>query len=149
MTVLEAFHPEVRARLEERAVARALVPDDVLYLAGELPERVHVLSAGVLKLVARDPEGEETIVGLAVPGETAGEIAALDLDPQPTDCIAATKVRVMSIEADVFRAAMNEDPRGCAAIARMLASRARWSSEMTIERAAAEVPARLAGRCSN
>ncbi|MPZ71312.1 MAG: cyclic nucleotide-binding domain-containing protein, partial [Actinobacteria bacterium] len=62
-----------RDRLLARAVERDLEPGELLYLTGDPSERVHVIDSGILKLTARDAEGEETIVGLALPGETVGE----------------------------------------------------------------------------
>ncbi|MPZ70269.1 MAG: helix-turn-helix domain-containing protein, partial [Actinobacteria bacterium] len=119
---------------------------ELLYLTGDPSERVHVIDSGILKLTARDAEGEETIVGLALPGETVGEIAALDVTSHPTDCSAATRAMVTGFDAGTFVEVLRNDPSGALGVARILSARFRWCSDAAIERAASEVPARLAGR---
>jgi CRP/FNR family transcriptional regulator, polysaccharide utilization system transcription regulator len=99
-----------------------------------------------MKFIARDAEGEETIVGLALEGETVGELAVLDGSVHPTDCAAATKARVLGIDAELFLDVLRSDGAAALTVARIMAGRLRWSSDTTIERAASEVPARLAGR---
>lgn len=146
LSLLDELAPRSRDRLLARSVERVLAPGDLLHMAGDQPERVHLIEAGVLKLTARDAEGEETIVGLALPGETVGEIAALDGTGHPTDCSAATPSRVAGLDAGLFLEVLRSDPAGALALARMLAGRLRWCSEAAMERAASEVPARLAGR---
>ena len=135
-----------RDRLLARAVERELEPGELLFLAGDPSERVHVIDSGILKLTARDAEGEETIVSLALPGETVGEIAAIDGTSQPTDCSAATRAVITGLSAGTFIEVLRSDPSGALGVAQILAARFRWCSDAAIERAASEVPARLAGR---
>lgn len=146
LSLIDRLAVASRDRLLGRAVERDLEPGELLHLAGDAPERVHLIEAGILKLTARDAEGEETIVGLALPGETVGEIAALDGASHPTDCSAATRAVVMGFDAGTFLDVVRSDPGGALGVARILAARFRWCSDAAIERAASEVPARLAGR---
>lgn len=135
-----------RILLARRSVIRRFDQGDVLFLAGESPARVHVVSYGVVKLVARDERGRETIVDLVARAGLLGEIAALDRAPQPVDAIAATGVTAVSYDAEEFLDAFARSPRACLALAAHLAGRSRAMCDLMHERSTAPAPARLAGR---
>ncbi len=150
----DTFHSPVLAGLDEdqlyllmdRAVPRRLETGDILFLAGEEAARVYVLASGILKFTARDGEGRETILGLAVDGDLVGEVAALDDLPQPLDAIAATPCKLLGFEAELLTKLVAQSPRAAMELATSLARRTRWLAEAARERTSEEVPARLAGR---
>lgn len=144
--VLAALPAADRARLAERAIPRRLEPGDILFLAGERSSRVHVLARGLMKLSARDGEGRETILGLAVTGDLVGEMPAFDDLPQPLDAVASAPSELIGIDSDVLRETLSRHPEACLELARALTSRTRWVCQTALERTSAEVPARLAGR---
>ena len=144
--VIAAMSPGDRASLLARSVHRSLRPGQPLYLAGDRSDRVFGLRSGVIKLLARNAEGAETILGLSVPGDLVGEVAALDDLPQPTDAVACTRCEVLSISAAEFVAALDGNPAAALETAAALAARLRWSGECALERSSVTVPARLAGR---
>lgn len=135
-----------RLELLDRAVPRHLARGDSLHLAGDLPQRVHLIVRGVVKLSARDGEGDETILGLALPGMVVGDIAAVDGGFQPLDSVAATAVDALGMEAERFREIIFRNPRAALELARLTAERTRWMVETAIERTSGEVTTRLAGR---
>ncbi|MGH2820325.1 MAG: Crp/Fnr family transcriptional regulator, partial [Actinomycetota bacterium] len=145
-SILDALSDEERALLLGRALRRSLVAHELLVLAGDRRPRVHLLERGVVKLTARTSEGRDTILGLALPGDVVGDLAALDELPQPLDAVTATPCDVLGIDAGDFVAVLESNPRAAAAMVRSLAARCRWMCETTLERTASEVPGRLAGR---
>ncbi|HET7482647.1 MAG TPA: cyclic nucleotide-binding domain-containing protein, partial [Actinomycetota bacterium] len=125
--ILDALEPRTRTRLLERSVPRRLAKGEFLYLAGDREPRVHVVVEGLLKFVGRDGSGVETTVGLAVSGDTAGEIAALDDLPQPLDAVAVVPTAVRGFAADAFMSAVTSDPEATAAFHSQMAARLRWA----------------------
>jgi CRP-like cAMP-binding protein len=101
---------------------------------------------GVIKLSARDGEGRETIVGLAIPGDLLGEVAMLDELCQPADAIAATTAEVLGLDATAFYEVLEGSPAAALAVGRGMAKQMRWLYATTLERTSSEVPGRLAGR---
>ena len=144
--VLEALNEEERSRLLDRAVARRLQRGEILFLAGHPGTRIYIVLSGVMKLAARDFEGRETILGLAVPGDMVGEVAALDGTVQPLDAIATTPTRLAGIEAEALLDIVCGNPEAGLRLARSVATRTRWICDAALERTSSEVPARLAGR---
>lgn len=144
--VLDALEAPDRRLLLDRAVPRTLAAGDVLSHAGEAGARIHVVDSGVLKLVSRDHEGNETILGLCVPGDLAGAVAALDGGTQPYDYVAATRTAVTGFDAGVFRDVLERNPGAAVALASVFAARVSALCATAQERTSAHVPARLAGR---
>jgi CRP/FNR family transcriptional regulator, cyclic AMP receptor protein len=144
--VIDSLSSSGRERLLDRAVARRLSPGEILYLAGEHERRVHVVVRGVVKMTARDQQGAETILCLAVLGGFCWDVAAVDELPQPLDAAAATSVTVVGLDADLFVEIVFASPRASLELSRALAARTRWICGTALERTTGEVPARLAGR---
>lgn len=135
-----------RERLLDRSVERRLEPGEILHLAGDRPDRVHLIVEGVVKLSLRDSEGEETILGLAPAGTVVGDIGAIDGRSQPLDAVAATTVVARGVDATLFVQAVFADPRTALELSRAQAARTRWLTETALERTSGEITARLAGR---
>jgi len=145
-SVLEALPPAARERLWERSVVRSLDPGAFLYLAGDEAERVHLVTEGLMKFTSSDGDGRETILGLAVPGDLVGELAALDGLRQPFDVVAVSHCGVVGFDPAALIDAVASHPGAAVELASVLAGRTRWICETAMERASREVPARLAGR---
>ena len=144
--VMASLPEKDRLRLLDRAVPRRLERGETLHFAGERSERVHLVTDGVLKFVAREGGGNETILGLAAPGDVVGELGAIDGLAQPLDLMAATPCTVVGIDAEAFLEAVSGSPAATLCLLELQAARLRWIYSSALERSASEVPARLAGR---
>lgn len=144
--VLERLVPSQLALLLDRAVPRTLGTGEILFLAGDTPGRAYILKSGVLKFTARDGEGRETILGLAVEGDLVGEVAALDGMGQPLDAVAATPSELVAVDGELLVEVVARSGPASIELAHQLARRTRWLAEAALERTSGEVPARLAGR---
>lgn len=146
LSVLDELGPSDRARLLDRGVQRTLERGEIIHLAGDRVDRVHVVLDGIVKLSARDANGDETILGLTVAGGIVGDIGAVDEGPQPLDAITATETTVVGFDARAFMDTVMANPRAALALARAGAGRTRWMIETALERTSGEVDERLAGR---
>ncbi len=144
--VLSAMVPSDRSLLTSRAIPRPITTGDHLYIAGDRAPWVHLLTTGVVKLVATSPDGDETILALATPGDLLGDVAALDGLGQALDAVAATDCEVLAIDAELFVTALHRNPAATVALAEDLARRIRWMCDTAAERTTFPVPARLASR---
>jgi CRP/FNR family transcriptional regulator, cyclic AMP receptor protein len=145
-SVLQALPSRAFNDLLDRAAYRRLEEGEYLYVCGDRERRCHLIASGTIKLVARDAEGEETILALAVPGDIVGDVAGLDELGQPLDAVALSDSDVYGFDVDHLLRALTSHPEAALELARSLAAKTRWMYETTLERSAGEVPARLAGR---
>ena len=144
--LLAHLSPDERSRLLARAVPRRLEPGAFIHLSGEASPRVHLVSAGLVKLTARDADGRETILGLAVAGDILGDAAAIEGIPQVTDAIAVTRCSVVGFDATLLLEVLQQNPSAALELARRMAGRIRWLGTTALERTCAPASARLAGR---
>ena len=144
--LLEELSPTDRTILLDRAVERILGRDEILHLAGDRPERVHLVMDGIVKLSARASNGDETILGLATPGATVGDIAAIDGRGQPLDAITVTPCTLIGFDARLFVEVVFRNPAASLALAHAGMQRTRWIIDTALERTSGEVEERLAGR---
>lgn len=144
--VMSALPVRDRHRLLDRAVPRSLERDETLHFAGERSERIHLVIDGVLKFVAREGGGNETILGLAAPGDVVGELATIDGLHHPVDVIAATAAEVVGMDAEIFIEAVVRSPEAARSLLQLQTARLRWIYGSATERSTSTVPARMAGR---
>ena len=144
--VIASLRDRDRAVILGRGVERRLEPGGRLFLAGERTRRAYLLLLGMMKLTARDADGNETILALALPGDLIGDVAALDELPQPLDAVAVGRCEVLGVDAPALLHALGHNPLAAVELARSLAQRVRWMCDTALERTSSEVPARLAGR---
>jgi CRP-like cAMP-binding protein len=144
--VISGLSERDQDRLLDRAVPRSIEAGDTLHFAGERSERVHLVTSGVLKLVARDGAGSETILGLAAPGDIVGELGEIDGLHQPLDVIAATPCAVVGLDARTLMEAAISSPEAARSLLEQQTARLRWVYGTALERSAGAVPARVAGR---
>lgn len=145
--VLEALDPAVANVIIERGVVKDIDRNDFLHLEGEpTDDRIHIVLDGVVKLSARDGEGRETILGLALEGDLLGDIAVLGTGSHPYDAVAAVPSSVLGVDATSFLDAVTSSPQAGRALASSLAERTSRIARAAAERSTSEVPARLAAR---
>ena len=144
--VMAVLPEKDRHRLFDRAVPRSIERDETLHFAGERSDRIHLVIEGVLKFVAREGGGNETIVGLAAPGDVVGELSTIDGLHQPIDVIGATKAEVIGLDAECFMEAVTASPDATRCLLELQAARLRWTYGSALERTSSPVPARVAGR---
>ena len=131
-------------RLFARAVERRLDPDDILHFAGEVEDRVHLVTGGVIKHSVSG--AVETIVGLSVEGDLIGEVALMEDNREPFDSIAATETHLIGIDSEDLARTIRAHPSACLALADSFAMRMRWMATAANDRSATLVTERLAGR---
>ena len=144
--VLDAMAENDRSLVLDKFVPRRLTSGDHLHLAGDRNRRAHFLVSGLMKLAARNLDGDETILFLALSGDLVGDVAAVDGLPQPLDAVAAMSCEVVGVDADLLVEVLERNPKAALLVARQMAQRARWICDTALERTSSEVPARLAGR---
>ncbi len=100
--------------------------DESLCVEGESGNEVFILLSGEVSILRRDNEGEDRMVGTESVGTLIGEMAVLDPSPRAATVIArAGGVRVLRLNGEAFREALEDDPAIASGVIRTLAQRLR------------------------
>jgi len=93
--------------------------NELLFQKGDLPEGLHIVILGQVKLAIPSPQGSEKVVHMAGPGASFGEAVVFLDRPYPVSALATQDSIVLMVAKDTLLGAINNS----AALARkMLAS---------------------------
>lgn len=118
--------PEELAELARASRENSYLAGEALCIEGERGNEVFILLAGRVKVIRVDEDGEERIINREGPGGMIGEMAVLDPAPRAATVVAEDGgVRVLRLDGEAFREALNDDPAIAAGVIRTLARRLR------------------------
>ena len=141
MSVLDASG---RNELFAIASPRSYRADEVLVRQGEDSREVHVLLEGRATIVRTTPEGREVLLALRGPGDTLGEIAALDPAPRMATAAALEPATSLLIPGRRFVDFLLQRPVAMLAMLQLLARRNRESDRRLVDTRAEDSLTRLA-----
>lgn len=133
-----------RAALARIATIRDYEPGQVLVRQGERLRDVHVLLNGRAVVVRATPQGKDVLLALRGPGDTVGELAALDPAPRTATATALEALSSLVIPGDRFIDFLGERPSAMLAMLQLLARRHRESDRRLVDSRAQEAITRLA-----
>ncbi|MCL4790542.1 MAG: Crp/Fnr family transcriptional regulator [Gammaproteobacteria bacterium] len=117
-----------------------------IFAQGEPGDALYGLIAGQVRISASTPGGQEVFLNILEPGDSFGEIAALDGHPRTASADALTDTELFLIRRADLLALIAKEPQLALPLLELLCKRLRWTSDLIEEAAFLSVPARLARR---
>jgi CRP-like cAMP-binding protein len=145
-TFLDALQEDQRRELRRRATPRRFPRGAALAHAGQVGDRVFVLTAGHVKLTRVTPEGRDVMLALRGPGDLIGEQSAIDGQVRSATMTALDAVEALAIAPADFLAYVTTVPEAARYVMRTLAERLRDADGKRVEHAAHDVVGRLSVR---
>lgn len=105
---------------------------------------VMLVHSGQVKVVTRDEQGNEYLIGIRARGSLLGEMSYFDRQPRSASVVAVDHVRVCSIARDRLDLYLRDNPRVGVEIARVLVDRLRASDASARDIRNDPVPLRVA-----
>jgi len=105
---------------------------------------LYLVRRGRVKVVRFTPNGQETLLHVARPGEYLGEMALLDDGPRSATAVALESVETLAFPRDQVHALLERMPAITLSLARELAGRVRHLDERLQEALWQDVPQRIA-----
>jgi len=144
--LLAALSDEEKHLLWRRSYSLESTPGEYLIVGGDEPTKVFLLFEGLVKLVAYNQDGHQSIVGLVGAGDVVGLAAAIDGKWQPVDAIAVGHCRSMVVEAEQFLRVVMANPLAGDVLVQTLARNVRWLYDTAMERSRSSGSVRMATR---
>lgn len=141
LSVLEGADHDALLAITTTRTYRA---DEVLVRQGERVRDVHVLLDGRATVVRTTPQGREVLLALRGPGDTLGELAALDPAPRTATATALERLSSLVVPGDRFISFLRARPTAMLALLQLLARRQRESDRRLVDTRAHEAITRLA-----
>lgn len=129
--------------LDAAGRVRAWAPDEVLWVVGAKPARLHVVLEGEVKIV-RSTAGRRHVIHRGSPGATLGEVPLFAGSGYPATAIAARRTRCLVVPRDELLAILGRHPTLATFLLEGLARRIRFLVGRLDQRTGSDVRCRLA-----
>jgi CRP/FNR family cyclic AMP-dependent transcriptional regulator len=145
--MLRGLDDEDRRRLVTAGTPRRFAAREVVFHEGDPGDTVHLVVSGRLAVRATTPLGHTATLNLLGPGDTFGEMAALDPRARRTATVVALEpTRTLALDGERFAALRRRHPQIDRFLSGLLAEKVRRTSELVVEALYVAVDVRLARR---
>jgi CRP/FNR family cyclic AMP-dependent transcriptional regulator len=128
--IFSKLSPAERDEIVRMMGEQALPAKQVVFLAGDPPDRLYVIVSGEVHINILSDEGDPTLLNILRTGDIFGEIALLDDKPRSASATCATACRFLTLERAVFRRLIERNSALAAAVIKVLAERLRNMGEL-------------------
>lgn len=96
---------------------------DTIAEQGEPGDEMHIIVAGYVMVIVREPNGHQQVLAVRAAGDVIGEMAVITSGPRMASLAAKGAVRLLSIGRRPFEAMLRERPETSLALMRVLCQR--------------------------
>lgn len=111
--------------LAERAVGRALAPDELIFSAGDPCPGMYIIEAGRVRIFKTSPSGREQVLGYEAAGNSVAELPVFDGGNYPASASAVGETTLLLIRREDFRGLCLEHPEVALNVLRVVGRRLR------------------------
>ena len=135
---------ELAASLYEQCRHEIVKKGRRLFQEHDEGDRLYIVTSGKIKLAHASGDGRETLVMVAGPGDTFGELAAFDRGARTSTAIAVTDSAVDSLDTDSLFAWLTQHPEAAQGLFKAVATRMRHMTGAQSDLIFVDVPGRVA-----
>lgn len=144
LSLLEGVSPGRRTEILRASRRRTFRPGQILYDEGTLPEAVHVIHSGLVKLFKTSANDEEVIVDLIVAPRMIGHRSLLDGGVHDSSAETVTQTRTCQFPATMFRDFLEDTSPTARDLLRGLSHELRRANDALVLRTHASASVRVA-----
>jgi len=137
-------NPQQLAWIKDRLHMHTFPENADLMIAGTPGEAVYFIVSGTVKIYVPQLDGSEVTVNLMGPGDTVGELSAIDSGGRSASVITLEETRVYWISQADFQEAIRTIPPVAENLLRTLSSRLRNTTDNIQAYASLDIPGRIA-----
>ena len=133
-------------RIAADATERTLRRGDILFVEGEEPDTLYVVTSGRIAIANKSIDGRESVVALMEPGDLFGEMGLFDGLGRSAEGRALEPSTVIEISYEPVKALYDDQPQELWAVVKLLAARVRSMDEALADSVFLDVTGRTAKR---
>src|SRR5262249_5775972 len=116
---------------------------DLIYLPGDVSNRVYFLRAGLIKLTGLSEDGREVLFDLTGPGEIFGEVGVIQQTPRTTSAQAVEDALLLEMERKDFENLLLSYPEIALRVLKRIAFRLKRAETQLVSVICKDVPTRV------
>lgn len=132
-TLLGRVAAPVRAALLSAGTEVQRPADQPIIHQGECQGQAYLLIQGVVKVIVREQNGKEALLGIRVSGDLVGEMAALEDLARSADVVPCCPLVARVIQREQLLELMNRHAELAVAVAKMISQRLRWANRRRLD----------------
>ncbi len=117
---------------------------DVVYMAGDVADRLYVVAEGKIKLLQHSISGHDVLLNILTTGEFFGNLAMLGIATHPDTALAQAPCCILSISSDSFRQILDEHPELALKTIHVLSDRLTSANQRVLQISSMPVEKRIA-----
>jgi CRP/FNR family transcriptional regulator, cyclic AMP receptor protein len=102
---------------------------ETIFHEGDESRQMFIITIGKVRIFTVTPSGDETTINIFRKGDLVGEFAAVDEGPRSASAKAIFETQMLAISGEWFVQHMRENSQLAINLARLLAAKARWTTE--------------------
>lgn len=130
--------------INQRFVEVGYQTSDLVYIAGDLAERLFVVAEGKIKLLQHTAGGRDVLLDILSTGEFFGNLTTLGEATYTDTAQAQTPTCVLSVGSEAFRGILDEHPRLALKALEVMAERLRDANQRVLQLSSMPVEKRIA-----
>lgn len=142
--IFAALEPDARAALARKFRQRTLEPGEMLLSRDDVSDEVYFIATGTLRILMYSAGGKVVPFRDLGPGETIGELAALDRQPRSASVECCTAAEILLLDGASFRDLVAREASVANALLRTAIAYVRDLSDRLFELRSLDAPARIA-----
>lgn len=121
VSLLTALPDEPLAELAAEAIVEAFEPGRIVFNQGDTGDKLHLVRAGLIKIVRTYEDGAAIVVETVRPGGVFGELAVLNAVPRAASAIAIDRSETISVGKELLEKVLDRHPQATRALLGALA----------------------------
>ncbi len=144
--LLRGLAPAIQERIVALATQRSYRRGALVFRQGDPGDALFAVVTGRIRISTGSAAGREIFLNIMAPGDSFGEIAALDGGPRTATATAMEASELVSIRRGALFELLEREPRSALELLRLCGERLRWTSGLLEDAALLDAAARLAKR---
>jgi CRP/FNR family transcriptional regulator len=138
--------PHELATLAHQVVRKEFGRNEMIFSQGDRGDGLYFVASGHVSISRQNPNGDELILAMYVPGEYFGELALFDEEPRSASATAIEECSVLFLARSAFRSFLGTHPAALLTCLEVIVGQLRRCTDLADEIALLDVRSRLARR---
>lgn len=146
VSLFQDLAPEELQTLSHQVVRKDYGRNELIFSQEDRGDGLYIIASGHVSITRQNPNGDELILAMYVPGEYFGELALFDEEPRSASASAIDECSMFFLSRGAFRSFLGTHPAALLSCLEVIVGQLRRCTDLADEIALLDVRSRLARR---